>query len=262
MPQNNLKAMTNEQILEIAMTAGKILLCSGAETYRVEDTMLRMCAARGLHTVSAFCTPSVLIVSAEGAEGNTCVYRVINRNTDLSLVSEISDISFKFSHWPYDYKETMAILKSKADKPLRAPYVDVICAGIGAAAFTLMLGGDTSEASAAFVASLLAMWVVKIFSPFKPSAFWSTAIAGAVLCGVTLLFKQMVPGTSMELVIAGAIMPYVPGMPFTNGLRDYMAGDLISGNSRVSEAILLVMALVVGIAAVLGIASKFGLIYH
>ena len=57
----------------------------------------------------------------------------------------------------------------------------------------------------------------------------------------------------MEETIAGAIMPYLPGMAFTNGLRDYIAGDLISGNSRVAEAVFLVGGLVIGIATVLGI---------
>ena len=66
-------AMTKEQVLEIAITAGKILLCSGAETYRVEDTIVRMCNLRGMDTVSVFCTPSVIIVSNEVASGFTCM---------------------------------------------------------------------------------------------------------------------------------------------------------------------------------------------
>ncbi|MFQ9523417.1 MAG: threonine/serine exporter family protein [Phascolarctobacterium faecium] len=32
---------------------------------------------------------------------------------------------------------------------------------------------------------------------------------------------------------------FVPGVAFTNGLRDYMAGDLLSGNARIAEALLL-----------------------
>ena len=43
MTKSTLASMTKEQVLKIALTAGKILLVSGAETYRVEDTMLRIC---------------------------------------------------------------------------------------------------------------------------------------------------------------------------------------------------------------------------
>lgn len=58
MTKSTLASMSKEQVLKIALTAGKILLVSGAETYRVEDTMLRICHEGGMNTIAAFCTPS------------------------------------------------------------------------------------------------------------------------------------------------------------------------------------------------------------
>jgi uncharacterized membrane protein YjjP (DUF1212 family) len=78
-------------------------------------------------------------------------------------------------------------------------------------------------------------------------------LAGVILCAVALIFQKLIPGNSMEKMTVGAIMPFLPGVAFTNGLRDYMAGDLMSGNTRVSEALLLVGGLAIGMAAVLGI---------
>ena len=43
-------------------------------------------------------------------------------------------------------------------------------------------------------------------------------------------------------------MPFLPGVAFTNGLRDYMAGDLISGNSRIAEALLFATSIAIGLA--------------
>lgn len=43
-------------------------------------------------------------------------------------------------------------------------------------------------------------------------------------------------------------MPFLPGVAFTNGLRDYMAGDLISGNSRIAEAMLFATSIAIGLA--------------
>lgn len=57
MAKSTLASMSKEQVLKIALTAGKILLVSGAETYRVEDTMLRICREGGMTTIAAFCTP-------------------------------------------------------------------------------------------------------------------------------------------------------------------------------------------------------------
>ena len=38
------------------------------------------------------------------------------------------------------------------------------------------------------------------------------------------------------------------GCSLTNGLRDYMAGDLISGNSRIAEAMLFATSIAIGLA--------------
>ncbi len=246
-------AMTKEQVLEIAITAGKILLCSGAETSRVEDTIVRMCALRGMNTVSVFCTPSVIIVSNEFAGDFTCMYRVSRRGTDLGLISEINELSFSFARWQHDYTETMNILREKLNRPPRPNYIETLSSGLAAASFAVVLGGDLYEFIGAFFAAAAAMFVLKKIAPFRPSSFWETTLAGVILCAVALIFQKLIPGNSMEKMTVGAIMPFLPGVAFTNGLRDYMAGDLMSGNTRVSEALLLVGGLAIGMAAVLGI---------
>lgn len=43
-------------------------------------------------------------------------------------------------------------------------------------------------------------------------------------------------------------MPFLPGVAFTNGLRDYMAGDLMSGNARIAEAMLFATSIAIGLA--------------
>ena len=44
MTTEKIMAMSQDEVLNIALTAGKILLVSGAETYRVEETIIRLCA--------------------------------------------------------------------------------------------------------------------------------------------------------------------------------------------------------------------------
>jgi len=246
-------AMTKEEVLEIALTAGKLLLCNGAETYRVEDTMLRICALKGMTTVSAFCTPSVILLSDESLRGFSRMYRVTNRTVDLTVLSEINDFSFNLNKSHKNYAEIMSFLNERLNKPSRRAYVDVLCSAVAGGCFAVVLGGGSNEFMAAFLGSLLSMAFLKKLAAFRPSSFWSTTMAGAIICAVTLGFQHLITTTSMELTTAGALMPYLPGMAFTNGLRDYIAGDLISGNSRVGEAVFLVGGLVIGIATVLGI---------
>ena len=51
------------------------------------------------------------------------------------------------------------------------------------------------------------------------------------------------------LVLIGVIMLLVPGIPFTNAIRDILLGDIISGSLRLVEAVLLAAMLALGMMA-------------
>ena len=48
-------------------------------------------------------------------------------------------------------------------------------------------------------------------------------------------------------MISGAIMPLVPGIAFTNGIRDIADGDYISGAVRLLDAILVFLCIAIGV---------------
>ena len=49
------KAHAQQEILLLAMKAGQIQLENGAEIFRVEDTIMHICRAYGLHSVIFSC---------------------------------------------------------------------------------------------------------------------------------------------------------------------------------------------------------------
>ena len=64
-PLADLAPMTKNQVMDLAMDLGKILLKSGAETSRVEDTMMRFCRSYGYYDLNVFCTPTVIILATK-----------------------------------------------------------------------------------------------------------------------------------------------------------------------------------------------------
>ena len=241
---------------------GKILLKSGAETYRVEDTISRCCLAHG-YEVDPFVTPTVIILGNEDTDSFIRVSRIGYRSTNLSLISEMNSMSlslisemnsmsYNFAKWDMGYEDTCKWLDKKWRQP--APYgkwMVCLASGIGSAAFAAMLGGNSHEAFAAmlggnshdFIAAFItggaAMVALKQIAGYHPSAFWENAVAGVVIATVALICCAMSVQCTMEKIIVGALMPFVPGVAFCNGLRDYMAGNLMSGNSRIAEGVCL-----------------------
>ena len=70
-----LQSLTKEQTMNLALVVGKLLLKSGAETSRVEDSMTRLCYHFGVRDLNVFVTPTFIMLGEENTEGKTRVCR-------------------------------------------------------------------------------------------------------------------------------------------------------------------------------------------
>lgn len=165
----------------------------------------------------------------------------------------MNNISYHMPTWDHSFAETMAMLDELSARPSPTALYSMVWSGFAGGFFAGVIGGNFWDFVAAFLGSFLSMAFICLVRPFRPSSFWETTMAGVIICFVTYMCHLFIPGVTMEFAIGGGIMPYLPGMAFTNGIRDFMAGDLMSGTSRAGEAIFLVGGIAIGIAAFLGI---------
>ncbi len=254
-----LGSLSREETMNLALVLGKVLLKSGAETNRVEETMTRFCQANGYGDVNVFATPLLIILGDETTDGMTLICRIRSRSVNLSLVSEINAFSFNLATWDRDYQATMAYLQGKlTEKPPFNQWQTVLAAALGSAAFAGLLGGNSHDFLGAFCVGGLSMLLLKALAGYRPSAFWENALAGMAIGALALLCCGLSIQCTMVNIIVGALMPFLPGMAFTNGLRDYMAGDLISGNTRIAEALLFAISIAIGLTASLLAWNQWG----
>lgn len=251
--------LKRDEALNMAMTMGKVLLKSGAETSRVEDTITRFCHANNCHDINVFVTPTVIMLGDEKPNGYSCICRIRSRSTNLKAVSDINELSYNIRSWPMSYDETMEYLEKQLHtRPPYGKWLLCLMSGVGSACFSTMLGGNSHDFAAAFVTGFLAMLLLKQLGGYRPSAFWENVLAGGAIGAVALFCCSISVQCTMEKIIVGALMPFLPGVAFTNGLRDYMAGDLMSGNSRIAEALLFASSIAIGLAFVLQLWYKWG----
>lgn len=241
--------LTKKEVMNLAMEMGKILLTSGAETSRVEETMTRFCRGYGYDSLNVFCTPTCIIFGEEISNGQTMLARIHSRVTDLGLIIDINDLSYNFKVWRMNFTEAKKWIREKleASHPYGSLTVSA-ASGLGSASFSLLLNGTVNDFFAAFATGFFAMYILKKITYFKPSAFWENCIAGFAIGMFGMFFSTVDSACTLEKISVGAVMPFVPGVPFTNGVRDFIAGDLVSGTSRVAEAILFAISIAVGLA--------------
>lgn len=79
---NSITIIDENKVIDVVLIAGRILLESGAETYRVEDTMNRIAHSYGLNDTYSFVTSTAIIFSLNDRT-NTRLIRIRDRTTDL-----------------------------------------------------------------------------------------------------------------------------------------------------------------------------------
>lgn len=242
----------SNEILDICILAGKIILESGAETNRVEDTMTRMAAAFGKKESHSFSTPTAIIFSIDGEQPSSKLIRISRRSTDLHKVALVNGISRAVTNKELSLKEAYAQLKELDGKNLAYPiWVQIIAAFILSGCFTIMFDGQWHD----FIWSCLAggvgfaclLWIDQLLEVRFCAEF-----VGSFLIGVIAFFMVHLGwGWELDKIIIGAVMPLVPGLLITNAVRDLITGHLVSAQTKLVEAGLTSLAIGVGIAVAL-----------
>lgn len=250
--KNNL--MTDDEIMQVSLTLGELMLINGAETYRVEETMCHIFISQGITDVQPFVTPTLIMIGR--ADTHVSLRRIYSRTNNLSKVSALSDISYRFKNWNKDFTDTMYELHLINVESGYSDHAQIMGGSLGSAFFTLMIGGSAYDFFAALVTVIIAMKAFQFVNKIYPSPFLTTLVGGVVLASIAVTINTFTQLIHLDKVIVGSIMPFLPGVAFTNGLRDFLYGDLISGNSRIAEAILSATSLAVGV----GFALQFAIV--
>ena len=241
-------------VSNVAILAGVIALESGAETYRVEETIERIAKSQGMKEVQVFATPTGIFMFIEDDQENgyTRVVRVKNRGIDLSKVTEINDTSRQIVEGKLTIQAAEKVLKDL--KSSNRPYgfwLSLLAGGLASASFAFLFGGQLREALVAFVAGFF-IQMVSEQSILKNSRFFVSFLGGMLAAFFALLGSVLMTGLNIDKVIIGAIMTLVPGVAITNAIRDVLHQDYISGAARGLESFLVAVAIAASVTLVIG----------
>lgn len=239
-----------EMALDCLLLAGRIMIESGAETYRVEDTMIRMARSLEIEDAQSYVTPTGIILSL-GRRQKTKITSISNRITDLHKIALVNNVSRKLTNkiitLKQAYDELLKIQKTNYFLPIA---LQILAAGLAGSTLAVMFGGLWSDIPATFVAGAVGFIVVTVLQELTKVKFFSEFI-GAIFIGLVAHFAvKFHLGTEIDKIIIGGVMPLVPGLLMTNAIRDLMAGHFTSGISRGAEAFLTAFAIGSGVALV------------
>lgn len=246
--------MDSDKVLHIATFAGRIILESGGETYRVEETICKICEAYGVRYADSFVTPTGIMVSVydEYNYTETLVKRVTSRTVNLQKIHLVNELSRKIYIEKYSLDE---VLEKLIDINQNSPRYDfktnIIFSGMGAAGFTTILGGKLEDCVVSFFVGMFVQYITLKAGKLRINAFFVNSLGGAIAAILSLIAYNLGIGSNLDTMIVGSIMLLVPGLAITNAIRDTIAGDLISGIIRGAEAFLVAISIAVGTGMVM-----------
>lgn len=246
--------MNINQALFIALEAGEILLRNGAETYRVEESIIKICNGLGFSCETiVFPTGIFLTVLSDEKGSETYVRRIKVRTLNLQKIDRINSFSRKLLNCPVSYDEAVKELEEiKALKAYSIP-VQLISASIVSFAFATLFGGSVKDSFAALLIGLAAYILNLIMQKAGYFPFLIYFVLSFVCGFFSLLISGLIAGSNVYIIIISSVLLYLPGVAMTNGIRDLLAGDIVSGLTRLGEALLTVIAIGLGVGLALSV---------
>lgn len=250
-----------EKILDFAVHTGELMLKSGAETYRVEDTITRILNHHEFHSVDTFVIPTGIMVTVETKTYSlsTKVVRVKNRANRLDRIEKLNQLSRDYVSGKITIDEGYSKLKEIKSLSSYKASVIILWIGISCSFFAVMFNATLIEFILSFFIGL-GVGLLQYHLNEKQIVNFFILFICSLFLGFSVMLCHALLGNIMNIepVIIGCIMPLLPGVAFTTAVRDAISDELISGISRGVEALLMAVALATGIGVSLSLSYYIG----
>ena len=233
-----------EKVLETASLAGHILLENGAEIARVEETMERIARHYGVVDQNFFVLSNGIFTT--GQTGYAKVEFIPFKGAQLERVAAVNQISrdIEAGKWTVEQARER-LLEIRASKPKPA-WEQILGSAVGSAGFCMIFGGGLLDAAAAFVVGML-LWTFVVFAGARMSKPIANIVGSALATLLCIVFERIGFGVSLGNMIVGSLIPLIPGVAFTNGIRDIADEDYIAGGTRLLDAIMVFFCIAAGV---------------
>ncbi len=241
----------SKRILNLAISVGELLLKSGAEIYRVQETVSRILESYGIKDYHVFViTNGIFATVYEQREDAASMVRYVPiDDVNLERVAEINQLSREICDGRCSIVEAHEKLETcKNSKGVKNSTLIFAC-GIGSAGFCYLLGARPYDSMISFFLGMLLEVFLITARKHHASKFIMNIVGSALVTIGSLILYVMGAGILFDKTIIGGIIPLLPGVALTMAIRDLFSGDYLSGGIRLIDALLTGMCIAIGVGA-------------
>lgn len=242
-------------VVDLALWAGTLLMQSGAESERVEETVHHIGTALGANWLDILVSPNVIIITTSSADGEfrTKVRRISGLGVRMDIVDGVNDLSRRIGREQLNRVQVRAELTRIAQLPVYNRWLVVFMVAAACAALSRLVGGDLIVFGITFVASGVAQFVrqellKRHFNLFLVVAI--TAMVAALIAASGELWQLSPRG---QVAISSSVLLLVPGVHLINAAEDIIKGHILTGLTRGFLGVMISLAIAIGITLALGL---------
>ena len=248
---NNEEIMTGVE-LEIILKAGKILLSSGAEISRTEDTMNYIARAMNFKDLEAYVSNRGIFATAKKDDNTeiTRIYNVPEVDINLSKIESVNALSRRITQKSITIEEVINELEKIDTMPDYLIFWRLVAYTIGASGFSYAIGSSITDSIIAGIIGLILGVYMCTIKRILNSDVLITILGSILIALFGNLFIHFNIGSNLSVILLGAMIDIVPGVPFVNAIREYSQNNYNTGITLMMGALLTCISMAVGVAVV------------
>lgn len=238
-----------KEILTLAIEIGDSMLKNGAEIYRVQDTIIHILKAYDIQEFDVYVLSNGIFASANEDKEDACsmIRHVPLGAVNLARVAALNQLARDICTHRCSLIDSWTRLDECNQIVPYSRRTIVLFAGIGAAGFCYLFGGQVLDCLFAFLVGILEQCLLFAFSRNRLSNVLSNVFASifVTICSILIMLTGL--PVLQDKIVIGGIMLLVPGIAFTTAIRDYYNGDYLSGTIHLIDALLTAFCIAVGV---------------
>lgn len=251
--------MKYNKIVQGILDIGESMLISGAENYRIEDSLYRMCRSYGFVKYDVFVIPSNIQITVETENGDiiTQVRHIENADIDFDQLDYMNNLCrYVCSHTP-DEEELQKKYQEVKNRPPQHPAAKYFAGIMGGTGFAVFFGCNFKDAIVAVIVSLMIVVVGKWLEKREGNLFVYNTILSFLSEVIIVLSVRNGFADHPERIMIGIVMLLISGLSTTNGIREILQKDYISGFINIMNSILGAAGIAVGTALAMLMLNDF-----
>lgn len=242
--------MNYSRILKGILEIGEEMVECGAENFRVEEGLYRMCQAYGFSRVNVFVIPSNIQITVETKEGDfiTQIRQIESCEFNFDRLDYLNNLCRYISEHAPDEIEIKEKYNEVISKPKQPHYIRLLAGILGGTGFAVFFGCSFFDAIVAVLVSSMIVAVGDWLIKHENNLFLYNCILAFLSEVIILGTYSLGFGDHPDCTMIGIVMLLISGLGFVNGIREIMQRDFLSGALNIMNSILGATGIAIGIA--------------